>query len=143
MTSSWSRMTNTLQPYGLQFFSPGTLTSAMQCGVHGAKRSQGRGRLAMHWPHCPTAPQAVQESGSLEQEKDPQSSSDFLFLPETTVCQRIPEPPGEPRVKGCRAGPNRTDVQSDDSRQPPPSRVLSVRGKATRLSPAMQCWMAR
>jgi hypothetical protein len=78
----------------------------------------------MHWPHCPTAPQAVPESGCHEQNSSLQSSSGRPVLLVTTVCQRVPEPPGEPRVKACRAGPNRMDVQSDDVRQPPPSRTL-------------------
>jgi hypothetical protein len=126
VTSIRSQVTKPLQPSGCNFFLSGTLTSAMQGWMHGAKRSQGRERLAMHWPHCPTAPQAVQESGSLEQNSSPQSSSGRSVLLVTTVCQRVPEPPGKPRVKGCRAGPYRMDVQSDDSRQPPPSRTLCV-----------------
>jgi hypothetical protein len=77
----------------------------------------------MHLDALPTAPQAVQESGSLERKRSPQSSSGHPF-PLVTVCQRVPEPPGEPRLRVDRAGRNRRDVQSDESRQPPPSRTL-------------------
>jgi hypothetical protein len=85
------------EAFGLQFFFQALLASAMQDRMHGAKRAGGGGRLAMHLDALPHCPPGTPESG----------------------CH------GGRRAKGRRAEPNRGDVQSDDSRQPPPPRTLS------------------
>lgn len=66
MARIWPQVAKPLQPSSCNFFSPGTLASAMQ-GKCMVLNEPGRGLLAMHLD-APTAPQVVQESGSLEQE---------------------------------------------------------------------------
>jgi hypothetical protein len=124
------------------FFSPALWQVPCRGGCT-VPEGPGEGAVGDALGRMPLCPRGTPESGCPRAERSRQGVFQTSFPSCPTVQQSVPGSPGGRGMKGYRAEPNRIDVQSDDSRQPPPPRTLCVGRRAAGVCPAMRCWMAR